>query len=739
MSRPACRGVVLGAAAALAVTAALAGSAAAGPAGTTSDPGSDAVRATGVDAAEAIVQLSLAPLATSPRTKPSPGKKIDYSSATTKNERARLSAQRNDFKKWLQSVAPKAKVNGEYDIAVNAIAVTLNGTPLATLSGGPGVISASYAARYTTTDAADPDLPLVRAIEAWQGLAGGGTPGANAGTGVKVGVIDSGIDATHPCFDGAGYPKFTGAAGDVRFTSPKVVVAKVFHMNAKQKGYTPAAIDSHGTHVAGTIACELNTPASVDGVAIGYAISGVAPAAQLGNYNVFPADEANARSEDILDALQAAAEDGMDVLNMSLGGNAHGVQDLLTTAVDNLDQANIVVAVANGNEGPGHLTVGSPGSAARALSAGASTVGHFVGLPLTVGGTTYRTATGELAIPAAPLTAPLRAALAAGALSTACSTAPPAAGSLAGAIAVISRGGCTFSEKVRNAQTAGALAVVVVNNVAGDPTAMASDGTANQPVVPAVMAGLVNRAALLAASGSSATLGATASYAQTGNDDIMAGFSSQGPTDVDFRVKPDVVAPGVNVLSSVPANACPSAPCFAFFSGTSMATPHLAGVSALVRQARPAWTAEQVRSAIVNTATQGVLTSFADGTTTVRDVNIVGAGKADTVAAIAAKVALGPVSTSFGAVPSGSGQTLRSSVTLTNLTSGALTLALSVDPGGPFSVGPAPVSLAAGASAPVPVTLTLAKGAAAGDVQSFLRVRSGGVEIAHSALYVLVK
>ena len=98
-------------------------------------------------------------------------------------------------------------------------------------------------------------------------------------------------------------------------------------------------------------------------MAIPYGISGVAPRALLGNYNVFPGDVDNARSEDILNALEAAYADEFDVANMSLGGGSHGIQDLLTVAVDNLDQANMVVAISTGNKGPGYLTVGSPGMA----------------------------------------------------------------------------------------------------------------------------------------------------------------------------------------------------------------------------------------------------------------------------------------------------------------------------------------------------------------------------------------
>src|SRR5204862_1056012 len=127
--------------------------------------------------------------------------------------------------------------------------------------------------------------------------------------------------------------------------------------------------------------------------AIPYGVSGVAPRALLGNYNVFPGDVGNARAEDILNALESAYADGFDIANMSLGGTPGksgrlGFQDLLTVAVDNLDLANMVVAVAAGNGGPGHLTIESPGSAARALTAGASSVPHFIATPVTVSGNT---------------------------------------------------------------------------------------------------------------------------------------------------------------------------------------------------------------------------------------------------------------------------------------------------------------------------------------------------------------
>ena len=109
-------------------------------------------------------------------------------------------------------------------------------------------------------------------------------------------------------------------ANDGRYTNDKVVFAGVFHNKAGNKGYTPEDINGHGTHVAGTVACNFRTgPATVNGALIPYNPSGVAPAAKLGNFNVFPADVADARSEDIMNALEAALEQGFDVANMSLG------------------------------------------------------------------------------------------------------------------------------------------------------------------------------------------------------------------------------------------------------------------------------------------------------------------------------------------------------------------------------------------------------------------------------------
>lgn len=710
----------------------------AGNAGAT--PTNDATASSStVDNGRAIVQLTMAPLATADKTKPAKGKKIDFNNSTTKAYRALLSKARNDYKAWLRANVPGASVTGEFDIALNAVAVKLNGATLTQVSATPMVAQAQYEGVYYPTAAsiADPDLALINAAAGWG--AGGA---ANAGKGVKVAIIDSGIDQSHPCFSDAGYAPQT-QKGDKAYTNNKVVVARVFNMKLNQNGFDAAGIGDHGTHVAGTVACNFQTPVTVDGVAVPYKMSGVAPAALLGNYNVFPGDVENARSEDILNALEAAYTDGMDVANMSLGGDAHGIQDLLTVAVDNLDRANMVVAVSAGNEGPGPFTLGSPGSAERALTAGASAVPHFVGATLAVATAAqpFLVAAGDFPTVTADLTAPLGVvAGTTNGFSDACTALP--AGSLTGKIAVVSRGGCTFTTKVRSAQDAGAVAAIVVNNVAGDPTAMASDGTTPEPTIPAYMVGGSYGAALLALGGKSATIGATLGYQLTSNANVMAGFSSQGPVDVSLRAKPDVVAPGVNVLSSIPMADCEDVTgCFAFFSGTSMASPHLAGSAAVVRGQHPGWSAEQVRSAIVNTATQGVLKDYTTATVT-NDVLVVGAGLENLDAAVDAPAVLGPVSAAFGGIPAGSGQSRSTSMTITNTTGSSKAFALSVSDqpvGVTYAVSTSSVTLAAGASATFTVTATAAKAAPVGFKQGFLRVKAGGTEVAHAVLLTVTK
>ena len=446
--------------------------------------------------------------------------KIDFANAAVKAERAALKAVRDDFRRWLKANAPKARITSEMDIAVHAVGVELNGTTLATLRTAPMVRYAELQGIFRSVAHDDPDLSLIHANEAWAAVGGA----ANAGAGVKVAVIDSGIDATHPCFDDAGYAAQT-QLGDTSLTNNKVIVAKVFNNNAKKFGFDASAVDSHGTHVAGTIACNAHTPAVINGVDIPYDPSGVAPRALLGNYNVFPGDTGSARSEDILNAMDEAYEDGFDVANMSLGGarNDGGGAFLLDNAIDNLDRANMVVAVAAGNEGPGYFTVHYPGAAPRALTAGASTVGHSIVNLVTVDGTDYEAVVGDFGSITSDVTGPLAVIPGASVyphhLSLACDgpfEALPTGTDLTGKIALLGRGDCDFTIKVRNAQNAGAIGVIMVNRVPGEaPFVMSHNGLEAKPTIPAVMVSLEDGAVIDDHDGGSSTIHALGVYVTT--------------------------------------------------------------------------------------------------------------------------------------------------------------------------------------------------------------------------------
>lgn len=677
---------------------------------------SDSTESSAVDASTALVVLKGDPVATSTSVDRK-GKRADLDSAKTKSYRAVLAAQRNDFKKWLQTNAPKAKITGSVDVSLNAVSVTLNGTSLDLLKTAPQVTDAQYSGLYHPTDD-DPDLALINAVQAW-----GGGGAAGAGAGIKVAIIDTGIEESHPCFSGWG-----DKDGANNHTNNKVIVAKVFANKAAKLGFDETAVQDHGTHVAGTVACNIGTTAIVDGVTIPHTISGVAPAALLGNYNIFPGTIEDARSEDILNALDAAYADGMDVANMSLGGDAQGRHDLLTNAIDNLDKAGMLIAVAAGNSGPGFGTVESPGSSANALTAGASSVPHQVAYSVSTSKGKAPGVAGDFGTPApGPLgiidvvegTGPVPELAN---VSQACETLPKGTG-----VAVISRGTCDFTVKVRNVQAAGYSAVIVINRVDG-LLAMGSNGEPDQPILPSILISLSDRAVVLGAVGEPATLNAPAYFNPLGAKNQLADFSSEGPTDVDFRIKPDLVAPGVNVLSSVVGGK------FAFFNGTSMATPHLAGAAAVVMSQHKDWAPWQVRSALTNTANQGALTPFYDNKQD--DPNLIGAGLLDVKAAVDAKALLSPVSVSFGKVPSGAGKASSTTVNVQNLTGGTLTPVVVAATGAATFTVSGPVAAGSGSFT---VTGTTAKGAAAGPAWATVELRdAGGKAVAHLRVYLVI-
>jgi subtilisin family serine protease len=381
-----------------------------------------------------------------------------------------LAAGQRTLAARLAVTIPAARVHWHYSVALDGVSVVLPASELAQLRALPGATvwpSVTYhALQDTPTSAsettADPGPALIGATALWgQGL-------ATAGEGVRIGLIDDGIDQDHPYFNPSGFSYPAGfPKGNTAFTTPKVIVARAFPSPSTHWKYANRPFDPrfsfHATHVAGIAAGDYNTPTAPNG---GSPISGVAPEAYLGNYKALTVPTGafglDGNSPEIAKAIDQAVADGMNVINLSIGEpEVEPRRDIVVRALENAAAAGVVPVVAAGNDYDvgGLGTIGSPANAPAAITVAASTMGN-------------------------------------------------------------------------------------------------GDGT---------------------------------------RPDHVADFSSAGPTPVSLQLKPDVTAPGVDVLSSVPAHD------FEMLDGTSMATPHVAGGAALLLQRHPGWTVEQVKSALAST------------------------------------------------------------------------------------------------------------------------------------------
>lgn len=626
------------------------------------------MKAAAEDQEYVFVQFGDAPLASYDgsisgyeKTMPAKGKKLDLNSPASKKYGKRLESQRENYKKWLAKQLPKVEVVAEYDVAYNGLGLKLNGASLKDISRGPGVVKAGVSGTYRKT--MSESTALINAGEIWNGLGGQ----ENAGAGMKVGVIDSGIDQNHPFLQPnegmkapGGFPK-----GDTKYTSDKVIVAKVYNQNPK---LSAEAVDSHGTHVAGTIAGKAGTMPTLGNKPM----SGVAPGAYLGNYNVFPGDVADAKSVFIAKAVEEAVEDGMDVLNLSLGGTPHKGADLLDMAVNAAVDAGVVVAISAGNEGPFDYTVGSPGTAEKVITVAATTNSRTFALRLkspalpggeaiattgTQGGEVKKQIEGEYVVWSEV----------SGGDKLACT---PAVKPLEGKIAVIQRDSCTFTEKINNAAAAGAKGVIVYQSSTADPITMSTDGVK----IPAIMINKEAGEVLAKWQGDRKVIFSYPPVETVTKPNQISDFSSWGPTP-NYTLKPDVAAPGVNIYSSVVGGG------YELYQGTSMASPHVAGAAAVLlaysKVKELGWGPAEVKAALMGTARN--VEGTVDPKTDIEDPLKVGAGIIDLGRAMKAPAMAFPSSLSFGLVRPTGNQSYQMTVTLVNPTGNAIDYTLTGD------------------------------------------------------------
>jgi|CXWL01.1.fsa_nt_gi uncharacterized repeat protein (TIGR01451 family) len=503
-------------------------------------------------------------------------------------------------------------------------------------------------------------VPFVDAPPAWGDALGLGTN--LTGTGVKIGVIDTGIDYQHTNFGGTGLLADYSAndrtvAPDAFFPTAKVVGGVDLAgdtYNASGNGGTtgsttpvpdadPMDCNRHGSHVAGTAAgygvngdgttfagpWDGATPFA--GMRIG---PGVAPQASLYAIRVFGCQGSTSLTALGIDWAvdpnnDSDLSDHLDVINMSLGSNFGSVNDLTAQASDSAALAGVIVVASAGNAGDTFFITGSPGAAGRALSVAASQDSGQAGAFLTVNSPpsiagAYAAAASAYTDPTPPpppaasgqtgsvvlmvdATAPI---------NDGCQ-APTNGAAIAGNIALVDRGTCNFNVKVQFAQTSGAIGVIVGNNAAGDPVPNVMGGAATiEMTIPGVSVSKATRDAIVAALGSG-PVNVTMNGGNAG--DVIATFSSRGPRRASspIKLKPEITAPGFNITSTQTGASFAGGSCSPncavslanaglnsslTISGTSMAAPHMAGVLALMRQEHPSWTVEELKALVMNYA-----------------------------------------------------------------------------------------------------------------------------------------
>lgn len=582
-------------------------------------------------------------------------------------------------------------------------------------------------------------LDLVRARAAWSAVGGI----ENAGAGVKIGILDTGIDHTHPAFrDPAlrpppGYPRCEPA--DCPFTTNKIIAARSY-VNllvladrpefSRPDDLTPRDRVGHGTAAA-------MAAAGVETRGASATVSGVAPKAYLGNYKIYGSPGVNDVTFDdvIVMALEDALRDGMDIVVLASGQpaewgpNDRGAVcnltgsdpcDVQAAAVENAVRAGLTVVVSAGNDGdlavrfPALNSIHSPGTAPSAITVGASTNSHIFFSTFQALGEGVPSRLQQIPVlfgngprPAGPITAPLKDVAATEPDGFACR--PLGRDSLTGAIALVDRGGCAYATKVANAQRAGAVAVVFVqsggSNFIFPPLGLSETG------IPAAMMGADDgRAAreFLSANPDRPWRLDPALVELDAEADTIAYFSSRGPGVGENHIKPELVAVGTDLYLATqsydPNGDMWSPDGFTAAQGTSFAAPMVAGAAALVKQLQPALTPAEVKSAVVNTAAAGLGDFDENGARIAASITARGAGKLDAAQAARTSISVEPATLSFGVVSTGSLPSL--GLRIRNRSTTAVTLTLRIDPpDSRLQLSASRLTLAAGASEQISVRL----------------------------------
>jgi minor extracellular serine protease Vpr len=628
----------------------------------------------GIVCAQTIPERYIVQFQTEPAAKIAAAKRARYSSgdADVIARRASIRAEQAAAEPQIQALG--GTIAARYDTVFNGMAVRIADANAARLASIPGV--RSVFPDFVRRPALDHAVNVHRVPQTWNLLTGGQ---ASAGANVNIAILDTGIDSSHPGFQGfsttapSGYPMVSSPA-EVANTNAKIIVSR---------DYTGAGgldVDGHGTGVA-MIAAGLTNTATYDyylpdGMTLVPvyidAITGVAPGAWLGNYKVCDA-QSGCLSSWFLQALDDALNDGMNVVNFSGSGpdtqtsqEGGGAESL---AISNALGAGVPVIIAAGDDGsPG--SIGAPAVAPDSIALGA------IGNERTFG---YSVKAGDLQPIAAlipdssnpaeavnlsvPITAQLVDAAAIDSTGLACGALP--AGSLGGQIALVQRGNCSFDTKLANAANAGAFAAVVYDDQPNELITM----SLSSALLPAMFIGLndgQNLKMLIAESpGVQGSLDFSGLTPFPASSSLIAAYSPAGPTPF-ANIKPDLMGVGGSgddeVVTATSTNHGPDP--YQISSGTSLAAPFVTGSIAVLMAARPGLNGQQYKSLVVNSAAalntcaNGSAPYFdvcSDGTAPVpATVQASGAGRLDLLSAYENELVVQPTAVNFQTAGNGS-------------------------------------------------------------------------------------
>ncbi|MDA1476767.1 S8 family serine peptidase [Bacillus changyiensis] len=629
-----------------------------------------------------------------------------------KQTKATLNAARNKVKSQTMKKIKKAKVKREYHRVFSGFSLKLPASDIPKLLAVKDVKAVYPNATYKPDDIKqksvmlskdtyhpqmDKSAPYIGADQAWRS--------GFTGKGVKVAVIDTGVDYKHPDLK-KNFGPYKGYD----------LVDNDYDPQETPAGDPRGGATSHGTHVAGTIAANGK-------------IKGVAPDATLLAYRVL-GPGGTGTTENVIAGVEKAVADGAKVINLSLGSSVNNPDYATSIALDWAMSEGVTAVTSNGNSGPKNWTVGSPGTSREAISVGATQLPYQ---KYSVHFDSYQTAKVMGYNKVADLLSLNNQKVE---LIEAGIGQPEdfKGKNLKGKVAVIKRGEIPFVDKAQHAKDAGAIGAIIYNHLSGEIETGMIEGMA----VPTIKLSKEEGEELVQQIKKSNRNAVFSFKLDKELGETMAAFSSRGPVMDTWMIKPDISAPGVNIVSTVPTHDPTNPHGYASMQGTSMASPHVAGVAAIVKQAKPDWSTDQIKAVLMNTAKK-----LTDENGKRYPHNTQGAGSVRIMDALHASSIVTPGSYSFGTYMKDKGrQTKTKTFTIENLSSlrKSYQLEYSFKGKGVSVKGTKRVVIPAQKTGKARVKVTVnANKAKAGTYEGTVSVRDGEKKVAEIPLLFIVK